>query len=323
MLLGFLSANEVHIVYHAAAEQVPRAAMNVAPIPQATLATILRPPTSQPAPQGIVQDIPGAGRAVIIYNTTGATGSGPQAVVDSAQDFAQKFGQRFGISAFAASGQFSSGAILGEEARQNNAIASVQFAVSFRPLDSRSTQYVTRTRWQFTLKTAIVDSFGAVWYAAEVSKTVTSLRDPISAIVSSLADLSDQSVTLLSQKMLEGAKDDSVIANFFRYSVPIANGDRKTFVALTPAGAAAKVQFIEPFSRAKETGLQVGDIVVAVDGTPTSGKTQQELVEMQISANRGEMVDYEIVGTDGRHVHVQFRPQGVSWYVQRRQQLNQ
>lgn len=321
VLLSFLAGKGVHVLYYASASQHVERTSLTPPATVANVASVLRAPAVAPVPQGIVEVLPGAGRALVVYNTSTTTGNGGTAVAAAAQEFAEKFGRRFSIAAFAASGETSTGALLAQEARQNNAIASVYFAPAFRATESRSTQYVTTTRWDFRLIVGIVDSFGQVWYRAEASKQVMSKRDALSAVESSIADLSDQCIAQLAQDFLANAPDDSVISNFFRYALPIANGDHKTFVALTPSSGGAKVAFLSDFSIAKQAGLQLGDTVVSINGASTVGRTQQELIGLEIAANHGETTDYEVIAADGRHVHIQFAAQGLNWYVARRQQL--
>ncbi len=278
--------------------------------------------SASPMPAHLLRALPGADRVLVVYDTSHARGDGASdAIIQSAQDFAAKLGSKFNVSVLTADVAATSVQDFTEAARAHNALIVARYGLTFRSLKGFTNAYGTYITWEFKLQVDLADTYGVDWFRGEESKTVTSGRDAVSAIVSSAADLNDRVTADLYQRlMVYTRRDDSGVLNFFRYALPVPNGARRIFLSLSPETEGARVSYLPDFSVAKEAGLQLGDIVTAVNGTSTAGKTQEQLSSLLYAADNGSTVDLEVVGADGRHEHITFVARDLPWYVERRKE---
>ena len=267
----------------------------------------------------IIRALPGANKVAIVYDSSRATGDNtPNIILNAAQDFAEKVRSTFRVETVLVDATTSTKEDLAQVARDHGALIALTYGCAFRSLSSMTNAYGTYTRWDFGLSSAIVDYYGTVWYASgKKEKTVTSARDNQSAIVSSLADLNDQVLAVLTAKVAAGG-DDSVQTNLFRYALPMANGSRKAFFNLSPAATGAKATVFD-FGVASEAGLQTGDTVLSVNGILTDGKTQEELTSILVRASALGPYDLIVEGADGKQQHIKFEAKDLRWYVEHRE----
>jgi S1-C subfamily serine protease len=330
VLIGFLRAQGVRIaIDHGSAPQpartTPAQAAYATPRPANVAIARSQEPANASAARSdsspsILRALPGAGTVVVIYDTSRSTGANTGTYVgEAAADFANKFGQAFHVRAVTADAQSPNVAAIARLARDNNAIIAVTYGADFHALSSRTNGYgtITRTKWDFGLQSAMVDTYGVVWATSgKLEKSANSERDVQSAITSSLADLNDQDVAAL-VKQVNAGSDDSITTNLFRYALPMSNGAKKAFINLTPASNGAKA-IVFPFSVALDAGLQAGDLVLAVNGISTVGKTQSQLSSLLVAATAAGPYDLLIEAADGTQQHLRIEAKDLRWYVDHR-----
>lgn len=126
-----------------------------------------------------------------------------------------------------------------------------------------------------------------------------------------LNDLGTQAADAVVEPM--SGKDESAATNFARYGIPLVNGAKRAFFALSPVNGMATVSFAVPMGSAAQAGLQPGDTVVSVNGTRTNGLDQAHLTELLAKTPNWDIV---VHGADGRDVHVRFEAEDIRWYLQ-------
>jgi hypothetical protein len=169
-----------------------------------------------------------------------------------------------------------------------------------------------------SLSVTLFDAFGQRWFGLRKEKTASSARDSYSAVTSSFADLNDQAVAAMFQQIRDATTDESGVSNFFRYALPMANGERRAFVSLLPGANGARVAYLPSFSVAADAGLQLGDTVTTLNGIQLAGKGQDELLTILRAAAKSGAADFEIIGGDGQRQHIKFEPKGLRWYLEHR-----
>lgn len=303
-LIPFLSLN--HVAY--AAAKAPAASSST---PPATLAGAVS--TTEP-----LRTLPGAGTVAIFYDSSRTTGEGTASAVQSAaSDFATKFSRRFNVRALALESGARSVQQLDEALRNNGALIGASYGPAFHVKRDMSNAYGRSITWNFSLAVGVHDVYGMAWAGATKEKDALSARSNYDAILSSLADLNDQVIEALYQQLMVSARSESGITNFFRYALPIGNGEHRTFVVLSPSAGGAMARLAD-FSVAAEAGLQNGDTVISVNGVSTSGKTSAELLALYAPSSDVGAVDFLIQTVDGKQQHIKFEGKDLRWYVERR-----
>lgn len=266
----------------------------------------------------VLPALPGAGAAVVVFDTSMGTGDIAGPMQTAASDLAQKLAAAFNMRVTTVDRHVASASELGDVAKNAGALFAVPYGSGFHSISSTSNAYGTYTKWEFDLQVTIVDAFGQGWYNVKRTKTITSARTPYDAIASSLADLNDQVVSEFQKDLSPPGSDSSFALNFFRYAVPIANGSKRSFVILAPATNGTSVAWMPAFSPAAEAGLQFGDVVQSVNGVSLAGKDAQAANAALVDANRMGSVDLVIVSGDGTTQHIKFEAQDLRWYVEHR-----
>jgi hypothetical protein len=110
--------------------------------------------------------------------------------------------------------------------------------------------------------------------------------------------------------------------NFFRYGMPVADGEKRTFIGLLPAENGARVSACPPFSPASEAGLQ-GDIVSTINGTSLAGMSLDQIRATARGAATGQREEFEVVGADGKKEKIVFEARDLRWFVERRSSSRQ
>lgn len=267
----------------------------------------------------VLKALPGADVVAIVYDDSRATGENTgNYIADAAGDFATKFARAFNVRTVVVDAPITTVQAVATAARNNAALIAVPYGTGFHELSSYTNRLGTYSKWDFSLRSAIIDDYAMTWSPAEnVEKTVNSARDVQSVITSSLADLNDQIVAAFS-KYYSAAADESVLANLFRYALAMPNGGRKAFFNLTPSGNGATAHVFD-FGPAAEAGLQTGDNVLEVNGVSTSGKTQADLSGMLVAASASGPYDVLIETADGKTQHIKFESKPLSWFLEHRQ----
>jgi serine protease Do len=291
------------------------------PVKPPTVATSAAAPISQPsdapAPE-ILRTLPGAGTVAILYDSTRTTGEGSaNAIQSAASDFATKFSRRFNVRAMPIDVVTSDAQQFDEAVRTHGALIGASYGAAFHVKRDMSNQYGRSITWSFDLRVGVRDIYGTPWAGVTKDKDALSARSNYDAILSSLADLNDQVIEELYQQLLAAARSEGGITNLFRYALPIGNGDHRTFVSLRPSTAGATAA-LPDFSVAAEAGLQNGDAVISVNGVPTTGKSQAELLAIYAPTGNVGAVDLVVQTADGKQQHIKFEGKDLRWYVERR-----
>jgi len=281
-------------------------------------ADAINPASPDVAMPAILKTLPGAGSVAVIYDTSRLTGTAtPEMVQAAAEDFAGKFGREFSVSAFAIEGHAADAQGVAEIIGAHNALIGAYYGGSFNYTSPNG--FTGQSKVDVSLSVALFDTFGQRWFSAKKRKTVSSARDSYSAVTSSFADLNDQEVAALSQQMRDSTTDESGVSNFFRYALPMSNGERRVFLLLQPGANGARVTLLPSFSVAAGAGLQLGDTVTKLNEIQLAGKSQDELLTILRTAAKSGAEDLEIIGGDGIHQHIQFEPKDLRWYLEHRQ----
>lgn len=264
-----------------------------------------------------LRTLPGAGKVLITYDTSQAYGGGDQIVIGAAQDFAEKFSARFKVSTLTVEVHTTTLPEILEAARSHDALMVVPYGSAFHTVSSYANQYGHTEKRALDLKVSVIDTYGFTWIHAEKSKTSNSSRGAYDAGVSSFADLNDQVIAAIASGLQKYGTDESVDSNFFRYALPLANGDKKIFVSYVPTGRAAKV-YVAPFSPAADAGLQTGDIIESINGNSLAGKSEEEILAISRASAVSGNLDIIIIAPDGKPQHIIFEPKDLRWYVEHR-----
>jgi hypothetical protein len=158
----------------------------------------------------------------------------------------------------------------------------------------------------------IFDSRGNAWFTQVKSKDQRRVFVFLPADVqNALNDLANQAVSAIQAEV--AGTDGTAATNFARYGIPMQNGAKLAFFALASGPGSAVVSLALPFGSAAQAGLQKGDSVVSVNGTPTAGLDDAHLKSLVSGTASWDLV---VHGADGRDVHVRFDAEDIRWYLQ-------
>lgn len=282
----------------------------------AQAATTADATNAQPSDRDVLRVLPGAGRVAILYpEQTDPTVS--REVAENAQDFATKFATKFNIQTVVK--PVASFNEVASAAHDAGALNGVYYVNTWRLIADRSNAYGVSKTWAFGAQMIFVDGYGYQWFNFSKSKNALTGRDDYTAVISSEADLNDKLIAAMS----EAATDPGATTNLFRYALMMPDGSRRVFLSLSSDPAGGKVSYIAPFSPAIEAGLQIGDIVLSINGIQLAGKTNDDLLDVvraQVSGGVGAL-EFKVLGADGKPATIRFASHDIRWYVDHRGQL--
>ena len=272
---------------------------------------------AQPSEQEILRVLPGAGNVAVFYQGQ-ADPTASREVAENARDFALKFAAKFNIRVVLVKSLASFNDVA-SAAHEAGALIGIYYDNTWRLIADRSNAYGISKTWAFGAQMVLVDGYGYQWFNFSKTKNALTGRDDYSAVISSEADLNDKLIAA----MTEVATDPSATTNLFRYALLMPNGGRRVFVSLSSDPTGGKVFNIASFSPAIEAGLQIGDIVLSINGIRLAGKTNDDLLDVlraQVSGGVGAL-DFKVLGADGKQATIRFSSHDVRWYVDHRGQL--
>ncbi len=311
----FLTTN--HVAY----------ASNAQPSPQRIAERAQTAVRAANARTAFLRALPGAGRlAVFASNTAELSGFERNAAqrfdTTVATQLSAQFGTRTVLVQAPTAGSLASSI---DAARKNGALTFATSAITLRNLGASTDVRGGPTNIvRVTVQMNVVDTFGETWLGAEeradIAYTTRNAQDATESYYAQLGDLASRAIATM-RKQIEFShpeSTDSRIANLFRYAIPLANGERGTLVNTRPVKQGIALD-ISPVSSGAEAGLQSGDIAVAINGTNVIGISNADLGKLRDDNPAGN--DFEIIESDGSHVHIRVLPRDLRWFVERRAAL--
>jgi|SRR5271165_1408494 len=132
-------------------------------------------------------------------------------------------------------------------------------------------------------------------------------------IVSTLQDLNDQVAADL--RTQADAVNQTALKNFLRYGYFIADGDKKSMFLLVAAPGGAEVKWVDPRGTAARAGLQVGDVVTALNGQSLAGVTQDALMKLILADAPSNKWTLTVSAADGKPTDISFEGKDIRWYL--------
>lgn len=267
------------------------------------------PHVPQQPPAGDLPSFPGSGTVAILYSTRGAFGNGAETTTASAADFSAKFRQRFGVTAMLLQeDSMAPGSDFARLAHERGALTAIVFEPTFN----------MPTTTLISLTMVVFDPWNSSIYRVTKSKSGF-LRDA-DTVQRSLGDLSDQCLAAFSSAAMDSASPDpeSPLFNFFRYGILIGNGVKRIGLGLQPSTNGARVITLTSGGPAASAGMQIGDLVLTVNGVATTGKSIVELTELLKKNDAVGPIDFEILGPDGMRKHVKVVAGDLRWWASNR-----
>jgi hypothetical protein len=191
------------------------------------------------------------------------------------------------------------GDVLVKLCSDNGARAIVQASYTFKYAQkSHST-----TRVDIALRDCGDLAWGSVSGTAEADAGQKQLEDLV-------AEATDDAVSRLARSWSH--IDTTAHKNFLTSGLLMEDESRTALFLLKPCDQAACVRLAEPFGTAARAGLRRDDVVLSLNGTPTAGKSAEQLgLMIKTSASYSVVVK----GVDGATRTLSFDSQPAAWYA--------
>jgi hypothetical protein len=278
---------------------------------------LLALPASVSAGDVVPQALPGAGTVAILFDPWEVQDIGRQAAETAAQEFADEFSARFDVRTITIEGRIADTRSAAQILKAHGALLGVGFFPSCAslPTNALGAESGAGGGLDCSLLTRVIDTYGFIWFG---SRDQAHLQRAHAASSDNFADLTRQAVSTIDQQITSSITGPSAKANFFRYALPMAYNEYRTFIRLEATPTGVTVCWLAPFSDAAAAGLQIGDIVVSINGVPLGRDASAQVVAERSARIHSSAEDFETVDDDGAHQHVQFAAKDLSWYLERR-----
>jgi S1-C subfamily serine protease len=162
----------------------------------------------------------------------------------------------------------------------------------------------------------LIDIYGDIAYEGLSTKTVKRINvlsmreEDVEALVN---DVARAAMSDLEAATKRNGDDGGV--NFARFGIPLASGQKSALFSIEPESGGARVSRLFPYGTAARAHLQLGDLIVALDGEDLAKLSTIEIAE-RFNHHSASLYRCTLAQPDGHQVVVSFQAQDLRWYLE-------